>query len=229
MVNMRITGSVGLGGKNNPTDIKAVQIALNTLLNLIPSIKLLVEDGRLGTHPESSNTVAAIKVFQKKVVGMFKPDGKIDVNGKSHRKISTELIKYNNLITAQSSNLSTYFKWKEFACHDNGKTPVPEEYKKNAKELALQLDVLRLEIQKPININCAYRTPLHNKKIGGVANSQHLFAKAADIRIVGMTSVQVHKKIIELIDAGKMKQGGVGLYNSFVHYDIRGTVARWGG
>ena len=24
-----------------------------------------------------------------------------------------------------------------------------------------------------------------------------------------------------------MKEGGVGLYNGFVHYDIRGTKARW--
>jgi len=32
-----------------------------------------------------------------------------------------------------------------------------------------------------------------------------------------------------LIRAGKMKEGGVGLYVSqgFVHYDIRGTRARW--
>jgi len=24
-----------------------------------------------------------------------------------------------------------------------------------------------------------------------------------------------------------MKEGGLGLYNTFVHYDIRGTKARW--
>ena len=26
---------------------------------------------------------------------------------------------------------------------------------------------------------------------------------------------------------GKMKQGGLGLYDTFVHYDVRGTKARW--
>jgi hypothetical protein len=37
----------------------------------------------------------------------------------------------------------------------------------------------------------------------------------------------VHKIILDLIEEGKMKQGGLGLYSSFVHYDVRGTKARW--
>ena len=36
------------------------------------------------------------------------------------------------------------------------------------------------------------------------------------------------KTIIEdLIDFGVMLQGGLGLYDTFVHYDIRKTRARW--
>jgi uncharacterized protein YcbK (DUF882 family) len=63
--------------------------------------------------------------------------------------------------------------------------------------------------------------------VGGGSNSQHLYAKAADIVVKGYTPKQVHAKIEELTKAGKMTQGGLGLYKTFVHYDIRSTKARW--
>lgn len=84
------------------------------------------------------------------------------------------------------------------------------------------------EIAKPIHINCGYRTPEHNSKVGGVSSSCHLTAKAADISVKGMTPKEVHKAILDLISEGKIREGGLGLYNTFVHYDIRGTAARWG-
>ena len=34
-------------------------------------------------------------------------------------------------------------------------------------------------------------------------------------------------QIEKLIKEGKMKQGGIGIYKGFIHYDIRGTKARW--
>jgi uncharacterized protein YcbK (DUF882 family) len=34
---------------------------------------------------------------------------------------------------------------------------------------------------------------------------------------------------LKLIDQGKMKKGGVGIYENFVHYDIRGTLTQWKG
>ncbi len=80
---------------------------------------------------------------------------------------------------------------------------------------------------KPIIINSAYRTTDYNKKIGGATQSQHLTASAADIRVEGMTSVALHKVILELIKEGKIHNGGLGLYNTFVHYDIRKTPKRW--
>ncbi len=38
---------------------------------------------------------------------------------------------------------------------------------------------------------------------------------------------QLAAKIEKLIAAKKMKQGGIGIYPGFTHYDIRGTKARW--
>jgi len=72
-----------------------------------------------------------------------------------------------------------------------------------------------------------YRTYNHNKAVGGAKRSQHLTASAADINAQDYTPKQLHMIIELLIDEGKMKQGGLGLYNTFVHYDIRGIKARW--
>ncbi|OJJ14996.1 hypothetical protein BKI52_40900 [marine bacterium AO1-C] len=121
---------------------------------------------------------------------------------------------------------SANFKIEEFACNDG--TAVPPEYYPNVKNLMAQLEVLRSEMgNNSITINSSYRTPTHNASVGGASNSQHLYAKASDIVVKGYTPKQVHAKIEELTKAGKMTQGGLGLYNTFVHYDIRGTKARW--
>ena len=90
---MKLIQSVGIGGANKPDDVKAVQTALNSLLNSIAPTKKLVVDKRLGSRPENSKTVAAIKLFQSKVVNMVRPDGKIDPNGRTHRKINEKLTK----------------------------------------------------------------------------------------------------------------------------------------
>jgi len=144
------------------------------------------------------------------------------------RKLVDEFLKrrYKPVIkTPASGQLTTNFKLSEFACKDG--TPVPSNLMSNVKALATNLQVLRDTIKKPIKINSSYRTPTHNKSVGGASNSQHLYAKAADIAVKGMTPAQVRKQIESLINSKKMSQGGIGRYNTFVHYDIRGTKARW--
>ncbi|WP_231613265.1 hypothetical protein [Pseudoalteromonas sp. SWXJZ94C] len=58
------------------------------LLSLITPTQKLKVDSRLGSRPENSKTVAAIKLFQSKVVNMVRPDGKIDPNGRTHSEIN---------------------------------------------------------------------------------------------------------------------------------------------
>jgi uncharacterized protein YcbK (DUF882 family) len=87
--------------------------------------------------------------------------------------------------------------------------------------------VLRDAVGKSISITSGYRSPQHNKKIGGAKDSQHVKGMAADIKVAGMTPKEVALVIDGLIESGKMKQGGIGIYASWVHYDIRGTKARW--
>jgi len=122
--------------------------------------------------------------------------------------------------------LENNFYLREFRCKDG--TDVPDELMDNVKKLAKNLQVLRDHIQKPITIISGYRTPEYNKKCGGVKRSQHLLAKAADIVVSGMTSLEVRDTIIQLIKDGKMDSGGVGIYPTFTHYDVRGRNSRWG-
>ena len=104
---------------------------------------------------------------------------------------------------------------------------MPEEVYHNVVKVANQLQYLRDYLNKPIKVNSAYRSPEHNAKIGGVPKSQHLLGKAADIVVKDMPTDVLYQYIEDAISNGEMLQGGLGLYDTFVHYDIRGTKARW--
>lgn len=122
--------------------------------------------------------------------------------------------------------LTKNFILSEFSCNDGN--PVPESKICNVQVLAHNLQVLRDHIGEPITINSGYRTPSWNKKVGGATNSMHLQAKAADITTRSHTPKQLRSIIEKLIKEGRMRNGGLGLYKSFLHYDV-GPVRRWVG
>ena len=121
--------------------------------------------------------------------------------------------------------LTKHFNLSEFESKDGARMPL--NVKQNIQKLAENLEYLRTFLDYPILINSAYRSPEHNKAIGGVRNSQHISGLAADVRTTVYTPKQLYKVIEELIITGHMDEGGLGLYDTFVHYDIRGTRARW--
>ena len=126
-----------------------------------------------------------------------------------------------------SNKLTNNFALSEFRCKDG--TDVPDEHMDNVKELAENLQVLREHLNKSIRVISGYRSSKYNRKVGGARRSQHLTASAADVKIKGMTPQEVKEVVEKLIKEGKMKQGGVGLYKTFLHYDIRNKKVRWYG
>lgn len=99
------------------------------------------------------------------------------------------------------------------------------------------LHALLAKLKKPnqtIDVVCGYRTPWSNNflrtrggtaspKTTGVAeHSQHMLAKAIDIRIPGVTTRSLRDAALSL------KAGGVGYYpvSQFVHVDV-GPVRTW--
>lgn len=121
--------------------------------------------------------------------------------------------------------LTKNFSLPEFASKDG--SAFPEDVKNNLATLAQQLQVIRDHFGKAVTVTSGYRSPAHNERIGGAKESFHVRGMAADIKVAGVSPYVLGKQIEMLIDAGKMIQGGIGIYDNFVHYDVRQIKARW--
>ena len=118
------------------------------------------------------------------------------------------------------------FKKSEFDCKCG--CNMPDDVLANITKLASQLQYIRDNVALPITINSGYRCEAHNKSVGGSKNSQHLLGKAADIVINGLDPVlDTYDYLDDLMRTGEILQGGLGMYQSFTHYDIRKIKARW--
>lgn len=118
-----------------------------------------------------------------------------------------------------NKKLSTNFKVREFAC-TNGTDPIFVD-----SELVTVLQKIRTHFGKSVTITSAYRTPGKNKAVGGQPYSQHLYGRAADIKVKGVTP----KKVAEYAEKLMPNKGGIGIYSTFTHIDTRSTKARWKG
>lgn len=123
------------------------------------------------------------------------------------------------------TKISENFRLQEFDSSCGREMPL--EVQKNVIQLGQNLQVLRDYLKSSITINSGYRSPQLNRKIKGATRSQHLLGTAADIVVKGHTPKQVADAIELLISQGKMREGGLKAYDTFTHYDIRGTKARW--
>ncbi len=118
-----------------------------------------------------------------------------------------------------NKKLSANFRVREFACSD-GSDPVFID-----TELVEVLQTIREHFKRPVTITSAYRTPDHNRAVGGTSYSQHLYGRAADIKVKGIAPKKVAAFVEELLP----NSGGIGIYATFVHVDVRGTRSRWKG
>lgn len=116
-----------------------------------------------------------------------------------------------------TTKLSANFKVSEFACKDGSDTVFV------APELVTVLQKIREHFDKAVTINSAYRTETHNAKEGGSPTSQHKYGMAADIRVSGVTPLAVAQYAQTLLP----NKGGIGVYQTFTHVDVRATKSRW--
>lgn len=140
-------------------------------------------------------------------------------------------------------DLTEHFSLSEYRSKFDDK-PVPNSLIKNAKRCADDLEILRAELgaiynrEVYIKITSGYRSKENNDRLvkdgKAVKNSWHRKALANDIRCYYLkpeTKYIPTKKVFgvlkRLIKDGIMQPGGLGLYKTFVHRDLRGRNARW--
>jgi len=104
---------------------------------------------------------------------------------------------------------------------------VPELLLEKAKEVLTNIQILRDALGAPISIMSGYRSPERNAAVGGATKSQHMEGNATDLQCKTKTPLEMYNMVEKLIKEGKMKQGGLGIYDGWIHYDTRGTRARW--
>ena len=121
--------------------------------------------------------------------------------------------------------LTRNFSKLEFDSKDGAE--MSDEVLENVKKLDGYLQILRDYLGKAIKINSGYRSPAHNKKINGKPKSIHLLGLAADIVVSGMSPKEVFKEVEKLQQEGKLPEGGLSAYDTFLHIDFRGKKARW--
>ena len=116
-----------------------------------------------------------------------------------------------------SKKLSDNFTVSEFRCKDGSDKILIDT------DLVDILQKVRTHFNKPVTINSAYRNATYNRKVGGVSNSQHVYGTAADI-VVKDTKPEDVVKYVEYLMPNK---GGIGLYSTFSHVDVRANRSRW--
>ena len=108
------------------------------------------------------------------------------------------------------------FSPAEIACRGDSKLLVNDD--------ALdKLQALRTALGKPMIVNSAYRSPEHNRRVGGAKASKHLEGTAFDI------SMANHDPAAFIAAARKAGFKGIGTYprSNFVHIDT-GPARTWG-
>lgn len=116
--------------------------------------------------------------------------------------------------------LNPYFRRLEFECNCGTCSQDTVD-----AELLEVLTHLRIYFGTSVYINSGNRCIGYNKKIGGSPKSQHLFGKAADIRVKGHPPTEVYR----YLEKEYPDTYGMGLYDTFVHIDVRASKARWKG
>lgn len=118
-----------------------------------------------------------------------------------------------------NKKLSENFKVKEFASTD-GADPIFVSPK-----LIMVLQRIRSHFDRAVTINSGYRTNARNKAVKGAKYSQHLYGTAADIVVNGVSPLQVAEYAETLLP----NTGGIGVYSTFTHIDVRREKSRWNG
>lgn len=164
-----------------------------------------------------------------------------------------------------STPVTAHFAVEEFACHDGTPYPVAQVdaddphgctwLETRLTPLCQTLEVIRDALGAALLVDSGFRTLAYDERlyqahvasvgddglVAPASRSQHPQGRAADVKAPSVSPVKLFTLVLSLYADGKLPQlGGVGLYPSFVHVDVRkrpgtsgeavdGHLAIWGG
>ena len=127
-------------------------------------------------------------------------------------------VKVYSLAAEGAKQITPHFKVREFACSDGSDVVFV------ATSLVDILEAIRVHFGRPVTITSGYRTVSYNAGLKNSSKkSQHCNGLAADIKVEGHTPKEVYNYVCSLLG----DHGGVGIYNTFVHVDVRATKSRF--
>lgn len=141
-----------------------------------------------------------------------------------YQKEQTSKVVSYNATTQGNLFLSPHFQVKEFKSPDSNTVKID-----NRLIWVLERLFIDLKCSKMI-INSGYRTPAHDKKVGGSGTGYHTKGMAADIKPYDKSGKVISAKIVcqKLCDYGDVF--GIGYINeNSVHIDSRSRVSIWYG
>jgi len=90
-------------------------------------------------------------------------------------------------------------------------------------ELLAILERIRERFGSPVQITSGCRCPSHNTAVGGADKSQHMYGRAADIKVKGYSPYEV----ADFFNSEWPDEYGMKPYSSWVHVDSRNE--KWRG
>lgn len=117
-----------------------------------------------------------------------------------------------------------FFTREEFKCKCGGK--YCDGYPAEPDETLVKLlEQIRKHFGTPVTVTSGIRCSAHNANVGGASASQHLQGTAADIQLKGIQPDDVAAYVETLMP----NAGGIGVYSTFIHVDVRAAKSRWSG
>jgi uncharacterized protein YcbK (DUF882 family) len=110
---------------------------------------------------------------------------------------------------------------------------VPKLWRPRTLRMAQDLEIARTALgDRPMDVISWYRTERYQQEMRDRGHhparySQHLKARAVDFRVRGVSSDQIAATLEQLIAAKAIHDGGIGIYDGWVHYDHGQHGRRW--
>lgn len=125
--------------------------------------------------------------------------------------------------------MSKHFEDWEFECHGQNccghSRPIESRLIEGLEQLRAMLNERHTETEVCLRISSGFRCRKYNDEIGGAGDSYHCRGMASDVVPLGATIGEV-ALVAGMVEVFRV--GGIGLYDDFVHLDVRRNgPARW--